>query len=83
MRHQQGMTLVDLSKRTGLKEQYLNRVEMGEHQVTLRNLQVLADGLGVSAAALIDGGRTAGDKEARLAHVEAVLRVVKNALEDV
>ncbi len=83
LRHQQGMTLADLSKRTSLKEQYLNRVEMGEHQVTLRNLQVLADGLGVSPASLLAQGGAEGEKESRLAQVEAVLRMVKAALQDV
>lgn len=83
LRHQQGMTLADLSKRTGLREQYLNRVEKGEHQITLRNLQVLADGLGVSPESLLTQSGADGEKESRLAQVEAVLRMVKAALQDI
>ena len=82
LRLAQGLTLAELSKRTGLKEQYLNRVEKGEHQVTLKNLQVVATGLGVQPGDLLEI-EVPGQNENRLLKLETALKLAKKALDDV
>ena len=48
-----GMTQYDLETATGIKRQYLCYLENGKKNSSLKTLQLIADGLGVSIVALV------------------------------
>ena len=48
-----GMSLADLSGRTGISASTLSRIEAGERRLTVDFLERMADGLGTSAAAVL------------------------------
>jgi transcriptional regulator with XRE-family HTH domain len=83
VRRSKGLTLAELCKLTGLQPQYLNRVESGRHEVSLRSLQRIAQGLGVMPAELISEPSDQDEGLRRLTELEAVLTVVKRAVEGI
>lgn len=60
LRRQQGLTLRDLSDRTGLTESFLSQVERGRTGASVASLRKIAEGLGATVAELFD--RRSGDR---------------------
>lgn len=53
LREQQGLSKADFCLMIGLSRPYLNRIESGDANVTVRQLERLASGLGVEPSSLI------------------------------
>ncbi|MCJ7666876.1 MAG: helix-turn-helix domain-containing protein [Anaerolineae bacterium] len=54
LRQQQGLSQEELAFRAGLHRTYVGGIERGERNVTLKNIQRLADALGVDIRALFE-----------------------------
>jgi transcriptional regulator with XRE-family HTH domain len=52
LRKKQGWTLAEMAHRLGVDRSYLNEIELGKRNVCLLNLEVIANGLGLSVAQL-------------------------------
>ena len=53
MRHVRRLTQEDLAAKSGLDRSYVGQVERGERNISLENIGILADALGVSPAELL------------------------------
>lgn len=53
LREEQGLSKVDFCLMAGVSRPYLNRIEAGEANVTVKQLDRLAKSLGVSATTLL------------------------------
>lgn len=51
-----GLSQMTLANKVGLHPTYLSSVERGERNISLVNIRILADGLGVHARALFPDG---------------------------
>ncbi len=56
LREQTGLTQKDLAKRLGMSHATVNRLERGDHNVTLRTLEALCAGLGCDPGDLFRSG---------------------------
>lgn len=54
LRQQQGLSQEELAFRAGLHRTYVGGIERGERNLTLKNIQRLADALGVDIKALFE-----------------------------
>lgn len=54
LRQKQGLSQEELGFRAGLHRTYVGGIERGERNVTLKNIQRLADALGVDIRALFE-----------------------------
>jgi transcriptional regulator with XRE-family HTH domain len=52
LRKKQGWTLAEMAHRLGVDRSYLNEIELGKRNVCLLNLEVIANGLGLTMAQL-------------------------------
>jgi transcriptional regulator with XRE-family HTH domain len=52
LRHSQQMTQVELASRSGLHRSYIGSIEQARRNVSIDNIGVLADALGVDAQSL-------------------------------
>lgn len=55
VREARGLTLEQLEEATGFSTSYLSRMESGKRNVSLKNLQAIADALGVAVRELVPG----------------------------
>ena len=55
VRNQAGLTQESLAEASGLDRSYYGGVERGERNVALRNIEALADALGMTISNLMDG----------------------------
>jgi transcriptional regulator with XRE-family HTH domain len=55
LRKKRGWTQVDLADRLGLARSYLVDIEAGNRNVSLLNIEVIANGFGLSVARLMSG----------------------------
>lgn len=54
VRKRAGLKIEELAEKTGLSTTYISRMERGERNVSLKNLQKMAEALGVAPSELID-----------------------------
>jgi SOS-response transcriptional repressor LexA len=54
VRKRAGLKIDELAEKTGLSTTYISRMERGERNVSLKNLQKIAEALGVAPSELID-----------------------------
>ena len=54
VRKRAGLKIEELAEKTGLSTTYISRMERGERNVSLKNLQKMAEALGVAASELIE-----------------------------
>jgi transcriptional regulator with XRE-family HTH domain len=52
LRKKHGWTLAEMAHRLGVDRSYLNEIELGQRNVCLLNLKVIADGLNISLSQL-------------------------------
>jgi transcriptional regulator with XRE-family HTH domain len=52
LRKKRGWTLAEAAHRLGVDRSYLNEIELGKRNVCLLNLEVIANGLGLTMAQL-------------------------------
>jgi transcriptional regulator with XRE-family HTH domain len=52
LRKKRGWTLAEMAHRLGVDRSYLNEIELGQRNVCLLNLKVIADGLKISLSQL-------------------------------
>lgn len=57
-RHKRGLTMMQLSEKSGIDQGQLSKLERGLLQYTQQNLESLAVALGVTPAMLLDSGPT-------------------------
>ncbi|HLX60611.1 MAG TPA: helix-turn-helix transcriptional regulator [Planctomycetota bacterium] len=70
------LTLADLSKKTGIAEPNLSRLEHGKHSPSLNTIQTVAQALGVTASELISGNHERRSKTVARAKKNASIRRV-------
>lgn len=54
VRKRAGLKIDELAEKTGLSTTYISRMERGERNVSLKNLQIMAEALGVAPSELIE-----------------------------
>lgn len=52
-RKKRGLTLAELSERTGIDQAYISKMELGDRRETLSHLRAMAKHLGVATGALL------------------------------
>lgn len=57
LREEQGLSKVDFCLMAGVSRPYLNQIESGRANITIKQLDRLAKSLGVSASTLLDEAR--------------------------
>jgi transcriptional regulator with XRE-family HTH domain len=55
LRQQRGWTQVQVAERFGLDRSYLADVERGKRNISIVNLEIIADGFGLSLSKLLSG----------------------------
>jgi transcriptional regulator with XRE-family HTH domain len=58
LRTKKGISQEELADRCGVHRTYMGRIERGETNITLTNIQKVARGLGVSPASLLDEAKS-------------------------
>jgi transcriptional regulator with XRE-family HTH domain len=72
LRKERKLTQEALSERAGLNPNYINAVEKGRKNISIRNIDLIAQALGVSMAELVTDADTAGEPAGRWAKISSL-----------
>jgi transcriptional regulator with XRE-family HTH domain len=72
LRKERKLTQEALSERAGLNPNYINAVEKGRKNISIRNIDLIAQALGVSMAELVTDSEAAGEPTGRWAKISSL-----------